>query len=210
VSQGDNQGRFDQEAWDRARARREARFPLIRKVNGWAAALGVFALLGFGWNNVYDWLMRRPFWVPLVLVGAFLGFALYRRWYDKDKYPALYAWTIAGFVLVGAFTVRAYGDASDYHVANCWHIEGTSDRWECAPGSEPRQALPGYNNMTDTETPGRLCDFINTTSSGGTIWNVTTNEGSLLASVQTLRDQGAPPQPSSPESSFSQPPFCPI
>jgi hypothetical protein len=170
VSYRDDEGKFDPAAWEEAQAKRRARLPLIRKLNGWVAALSVIALLGFGWNSVYDWLMKRPFWVPLVLVGAFLGFALHRRWYDDKKYPALYAWAIAGFVLVGAFTLRTYVDASDYHVANCWHIQGTNDRWECAPGSEPRQALPGYSNVTDEETPGRLCDYIDTTSSGGTIW----------------------------------------
>jgi hypothetical protein len=169
VSYRDDQGRLDPDRWDEYHARREARRPLVRRVNGWAAAVATVAILGL-WNDVYDWFMQRSFWLVFVVVVTFLAFALHKRWYDSDGYPALYAWVVAGFVLIGAFTLRAYGDASDYHVANCWHIEGTTDRWECAPGSEPRQSLPGYNNMTDTETPGRSCDYIDTTSSGGTIW----------------------------------------
>jgi hypothetical protein len=170
VSYRDDEGNFDQDAWNEVHARRQARFPLIRKVNGWAAAAATIALFALAYDDVYDWLMKRPIWVPPVLIGVFVGLAVFRRWFDGGLHPAIAAWTIAGFVIVAGFTLRAFADASDYHVANCWHIEGTDDRWECAPGSEPRQILPGYDQISDQETPGHVCDYVNTTSSGGTIW----------------------------------------
>jgi hypothetical protein len=166
VSDRDDEGRFDAEGWAEQQASREAR---IHHVSGWVAVLATIALFVFAWSNVYDWIMGRAAWFPVVLVGAFVGVALYRRWYDYRRHPVVQPWVLAGFFLVLALTARAYADASDFHVANCWHIEGTS-RWECAPGSEPRQSLPGYNNFTDTETPGHVCDYVDTTSSGGTIW----------------------------------------
>jgi hypothetical protein len=158
-----------QAAYEEREARREARAPLIRKLNGWTAALAGIAFFLFAWDAVYDWLMHRPFWAPTIGIIVFLGFALKRSWYDSRRFPAMYAWVIAGFVFLGLFAIRTLSDASTYHTANCWEI-GSTNRWECAPGSKPHQVLPGYDRINDTETPGHLCDYVDTTSSGGTIW----------------------------------------
>jgi hypothetical protein len=149
----------------------EARRKRARKIHAWTAAVAVIALFVLAWDDFYLWILGRPTWLVLLGLGVAIVYIYNEDLYDAHKAPALSVWIVAGAVVLALISVRALADASDYHHANCWKIEGTKDRWECVPGSEPRQNPPGYSQFTDTETPGRFCEHISTTSSGGTIWD---------------------------------------
>ena len=142
----------------------------MAKASGWLAVAAVIAAFIFKWNTLYLWFVGLPLWLIFFGIPILVATVIYKKLHLSKEHPLLYAWVAAGAFLLVVWAFRAIGDAGQYHFANCWNIEPTKDRWECAPGSEPRQYLPGYSQVTDTETPGRSCDYVDTTSSGGTIW----------------------------------------
>jgi hypothetical protein len=69
-------------------------------------------------------------------------------------------------------------DANHLNYENCWKIRGNdaSSVWECAPGrSHPAEWPHSYDPNTDVEQSGRFCNFVDDTSSGGTIWHCTSD-----------------------------------
>jgi hypothetical protein len=132
----------------------------------------VVAAAFFG-GSVYVRFVGHHFIAPFALLVGLPLLAYVTYVADKEHRRLVYIWGIAAIVLLLFVARTAVIDASQLHYANCWKIRGDDESSvrECAPGrSEPDQWPPTYDPNTDEDTPGNECEYLDTSSSGGTIW----------------------------------------
>lgn len=110
------------------------------------------------------------------VIGFAVGLPLLGWWIfkNRDEESARVVWaTFAALVLLG-IGVAALFDARELQYHNCWVLNRQEDgssrfmTWECVPGSAPEQG-EWYSEATGSGGYSS-CEFLNETSSGGTIW----------------------------------------
>jgi hypothetical protein len=141
----------------------------LHTVNGWLAVVAAATAILF-LRPVYDWLLQSSYFllVAAVLAGVpALAYVTHRVW---ERGSAWGAWLAAACVVTAFWLSLAVLDARALNHHNCWAVPGRTDVWACAPGSEPEQYAPGYDEWTDTESPGRYCDQLSESSTGATVW----------------------------------------
>ena len=144
----------------------------IGAVIGVAVGVAVSSI-PLGHPSPYARFVGHHFIAPLsMLVGIpTLAFVAYTRAHIQRWIAAV---AVVGIVLLLFVARTAVIDANQLHNSNCWKFSGNDSpsTWECAPGrSTPEQWPHTYNDNSGQESSGQGCNYLNTSSSGGTIWH---------------------------------------
>ena len=147
-----------------------------------AVAVGAY-LFGFRDPAWYDWVSSWRALFPLSVLVLIVAVPGIRRLLEgRSRSPTLAVWAIFATVFLAVAAVRAGGDAYHYQHSNCWTIQesGHPDRAGglieiigCTPNGGTPITGGGWNPATESGS-SRICDQIDTSSSGGTIWRCET------------------------------------
>lgn len=140
------------------------------------AVIALFVCLFTFDLGVYLWVVNLGMlgWALIVLGVPILLWAAWseKSWIRKDTAGQVLALGGAAFLLLIAGT--ALLDAERFQFNNCWQIRSSeaegevTEIVECVPGSEPK-AGSWYSSSSDSGG-FRDCEYLETSSSGGTIW----------------------------------------